>query len=159
MKILDTFTALLDVITVVLIYVENWLFFANNNKSNIQCTILRVGIMICSAIVIIGIIMHYNYKISVIKYRENRVEESVTLYSTGLWKYLLIELAINAMICPPSIDYTFEMKSVGNPLIYSLDGLTSFFSLFRTYTVLRLFEHYSHWTNERSRRVCKINGA
>jgi hypothetical protein len=77
----------------------------------------------------------------------------VTLFSTGLWKYLVLEIIVNSVVCPPNIDNTFTMKSVGNPLVYTLDALASFFSLFRVYTVLRLFEHYSNWTNERSKRV------
>jgi hypothetical protein len=120
--------------------------------------------MLLSALVIICIIIHYNYVLNVIKYWDNWVEESgnyiwiryihiVTLFSTGLWKFLMLEIIINSITCPPSLDTTFEMKSVGNPLVYSLDALCSFCSLFRMYTVLRLFEHYSHWTNERSRRV------
>jgi hypothetical protein len=115
--------------------------------------------MLSSGAVIICVIIHYNYKLNVIKYRDNRVEENVTLMSTGLWKFLLLEILINSLVCPPSVDFTFTMTSVGNSLVYSFDALTSFFSLFRIYSVLRLFEHYSHWTNERSKRVCKINGA
>lgn len=159
MKILDTFTAILDVLIVVVIYIENYLFWENSNVSTNVCSYLRALAMLSSGAVIICIIIHYSYKLNVIKYRDNRVEENVTLVSTGLWKFLLIEILINSLVCPPSVDFTFTMTSVGNSLVYSFDALTSFFALFRIYSVLRLFEHYSHWTNERSKRVCKINGA
>ena len=83
----------------------------------------------------------------------------VTLISTGLWKYLLAEIAINSCVCPPNVDITYSMVQLGQKIIYSFDAMTAVVSLFRLYTVIRLFEHYSHWTNERSKRVCKINGA
>lgn len=159
MKILDTFTAVINILTVVVIFIENSIFLNLSNKSNSTCSILRGLAMISSGVVIVCVVIHYNYILNVIKYRDNRVEENVTLTSTGLWKYLLLEVLINVFVCPPSVDFTFNMTSVGNPLEYSFDALTSFFSLFRIYSVLRLFEHYSHWTNERSKRVCKINGA
>ena len=79
--------------------------------------------------------------------------------STGLWKSLLCEVLIMVCVCPPSIDVTFHMVQLGQKITYSYDTLTAIMSLFRLYTVIRLFEHYSHWTNERSKRVCKMNGA
>lgn len=159
MKILDTFTATINILTVIVIFTENYIFWSLDNVSTHTCSLLRGLAMFSSGAVIICVIIHYSYKLNVIKYRDNRVEENVTLMSTGLWKYLLLEILINSLVCPPSVDFTFTMKSVGNSLVYSLDGMSSFFSLFRIYSVLRLFEHYSHWTNERSKRVCKINGA
>eukprot|EP00347_Sterkiella_histriomuscorum_P018471 403345393 len=103
--------------------------------------------------------MHYSYKLNVIKFRDNQIDENVTLVSTGLWKYLLTEICIHSCVCPPTVDVTYSMVQLGQKIIYSFDAMTAVVSLLRLYTVIRLFEHYSHWTNERSKRVCKINGA
>jgi len=32
------------------------------------------------------------------------VEENVTVFSTGLWKYLLAEIIVNMVVCPPGVD-------------------------------------------------------
>ena len=77
----------------------------------------------------------------------------VSLTSTGLWKSLLIECLIMVCVCPPSVDTKFSMIQLGQEIKYSYDAMTAVISLFRLYTVIRLFEHYSHWTNERSKRV------
>jgi hypothetical protein len=77
----------------------------------------------------------------------------VSLFSSGLYKYLLIELIINGFICPPTIDLTFSMISLNKPIEYSLDSIVAVVCVFRFQNVFRLFEHYSHWTSERSKRV------
>ncbi len=46
----------------------------------------------------------------------------------------------------------------GSEVTYSINDITTFFGLARFYLTLRLFEYYSHWTNDRSKRVCNIIG-
>ena len=70
---------------------------------------LRYITVFLSIVAVICIIIHYNYKLSVIKFRDNRMDENVTLCSTGLWKNLAIEVIINLFVCPPSVDFKFEM--------------------------------------------------
>ena len=159
LKALDTLTAVISVITIVLVFIENEFFWSAGNKSTKLCSGLRALIVVLSAAIIICLIIHYNYKLTVIKYRDNQVDQNVTLTSTGLWKSLLVEILIQACVCPPSVDITFSMVQLGQQIKYSFDTMTAIVSLFRLYTVIRLFEHYSHWTNERSKRVCKMNGA
>jgi hypothetical protein len=133
-----------------------------SNRTN---STLRGFILVLSVVAIICVIIHYNFRIHVIKYRDNRLDEEgnlkigtqlsniVSLYSTGLWVQLLVELFTHAVICPPTVDVTFAMQSLGSEIVYSYDGMVAVYSVFRLYTVIRLFEHYSHWTNERSKRV------
>ena len=124
MKVLDSLTAVINVFTIILIYVENYIFWSNSNELTSICNYLRGIAMLSSGAVVICIVIHYNYKLNVIKYRDNRVEENVTLWSTGLYKYLFIEVAINCFVCPPTIDATYYMKSVGKDLEYSFDCIT-----------------------------------
>ena len=77
----------------------------------------------------------------------------VSLISTGLWWKLIIEIIVNAIVNPPGVDLIFNLTQLGTELTYSFDTFVAVVSLFRLYTVIRLFEHFSHWTNERSRRV------
>ena len=118
---------------------------------------MRALVFLLSAVSVICVIIHYNYRLGVIKFRNNQVDEDISLYSSGLWKWLIAEICIHMFVCPPNVDITYQMVQLGQPIVYSFDAMTAIISLARLYTVLRLFEHYSHWTNERSKRVCNLH--
>jgi hypothetical protein len=111
----------------------------------------------------------YYLKMKIIRLRELRGSDA-TLISTGQYKQLGMEIFLNLILCPPAFDFSFSYRAlsncycycvyvcVGKQLTYSFNDLCTFFGLTRFYLTLRLFEYYSHWTNERSKRVCHIIG-
>lgn len=82
----------------------------------------------------------------------------MTLLTAGLWKWLLLEILVNALVVPPGLDLSFTMRQVGNLVKTPLDTLVCVFSVVRLYSVYpRLLlthygDDYSH-INDRTIRV------
>ena len=72
---------------------------------------MRALVFLLSAVSVICVIIHYNYRLGVIKFRNNQVDEDISLYSSGLWKWLIAEICIHMFVCPPNVDITYQMCS------------------------------------------------
>lgn len=129
------------------------------NEITQLCNNLRITIICLSGVLIVFAVMHYYYKVQILAYRDNRLSEKLNIFNSGLWIYLSMEVIVQAFVCPPDVVYKFTVKQIGNDVTYSWDSLVAVVSILRFYTVFRLIQHYSYWTNERSKRVSKINGA
>lgn len=81
-----------------------------------------------------------------------------TLWTSGLWKTMIIEITIHAIFSPPGIDYFFTVNTLGYEIEYSLDDIFTIFAMFRLYTLLRLFGHHSIYTQKTAETVCERNG-
>jgi hypothetical protein len=77
-----------------------------------------------------------------------------TLFSSGKYKYLTIELLICAIHSPPLINATFSFYQEGAYIEYSLDMFCTFVTLLRFYLIWRLFAKYSTWNNDKAEKVC-----
>lgn len=95
------------------------------------------------------IVVHHMQRLELQKLMKLRYEKD-TLRSTGLYKFMIFEILFNLLICPPKVDTVWKMKQLGGDFEISLDGLLLTLSLFRTYHLLRLYEQYSQWTNEKA---------
>ena len=65
----------------------------------------------------------------------------------------MFEILYNMIICPPWVDYVFEIDLVGDPSELSLDAICFSLALGRVYLILRLYEQYSRWTNEKANKT------
>jgi hypothetical protein len=81
-----------------------------------------------------------------------------TLWTSGLWKTMTIEILIHSFFSPPGIDYRFTVNTLGYEIEYSLDDILTILALFRLYTLLRLFGHHSIYTQKTAETVCERNG-
>ena len=114
--------------------------------------------MALSIVIVVMISIDYWYLLQIKKYEDLRLEERVNICNAGLWKSYFFYILLNLINIPPSMDFSFSMLQVGNEVIYTMDAVFSVVSLFRLVFILRLLEHFTHWTDESSQRVCKLNG-
>jgi hypothetical protein len=115
-------------------------------------TILRIVCIIITAILIFSIIKHYQYEF------EMRKIENYGVYYPSIWKdkttrsMLILELFICSMIMPPFLDSPKKPLMIilnlnGVEVKYSIDMIISTFCMLKSYTILRVYEHVSKWTN------------
>ena len=72
-----------------------------------------------------------------------------TIISSGLYKGLLVELAICVLFDPPHLNSIFAGKMLGGHYTYSLDDMMVVISFAKCYLLIRLYYTYSKWnTNE-----------
>jgi len=76
--------------------------------------------------------------------------EKDTLRTTGVIGWMLLEMAFNLVICPPTLDSTIQTKQLGGDFEISINGIIFSFSLLRSYLMLRVYEQYSQWTNQKA---------
>ncbi len=75
------------------------------------------------------------------------------MWQTGKTKWLVAELLLCAVICPPYCDWTLSGTMLKGHYEYSLDMLVNVLSLARGYLFYRGFAHYSTWTSEAAQRI------
>lgn len=105
----------------------------------------------------LGIFIYFHYKF---KNQEEQLEgvtfKGATIYRSGSLKYMILEIILNLMVCPPSFDLAVHGRSDSLGYFdYSIDSILFGVSLSRTYLIFRLYEHYSNWTNKTAREICK----
>lgn len=96
---------------------------------------------------------HYKLDFNVLKMKEH-IDHYETLFSSGKYKYLIFELLLCSIHSPPKVNYTFNFNQNGNIILYSIDMFLTYCTLFRFYTVWRLFAKYSTWNNDKAEKVC-----
>lgn len=157
LKRIDTINAFFSCFGLLLAWIENDIFFNNNNVSSSSCHVLR-GLVSC--LCVIGhyyIFRHYKLKMELLK-SQRIIYQRTKLQNSGLFKYYLIEILFNYFHCPPFFDFVLPNEQLGIHFDISLDAYISVIMLGRLYIFFRLFDHYSFWTGERANRVCRING-
>lgn len=112
--------------------------------------------------------LHYHFRLKILKLKRLILEED-NLYTAGLIPKLALELLVCAICCPPYFDYSFQGRVLSGqyeyrfPLIFpifaslidSYDALINVITIFKSYLVLRTYQHYSRWNDEKALKVCK----
>ncbi|OMJ65574.1 hypothetical protein SteCoe_37969 [Stentor coeruleus] len=153
----DNILAVLAALSASFALAENEQTFYRIPESQSYTLLLRLGITIFSIASIFLIIRRYQMLLllEVLKYT---VGTKDTLFSTGIYKNMLLEIFINCIISPPGYDYYFEIDTLGYIITYSIDDIITFFILLRLYTILRLFSHHSIYTQSLAERICERYG-
>jgi len=159
LKFVDTIACFIAVVSACINYIENESFrepifdeegnevkraYESSNNEHTQ----RVINIILVAILCGMIFTHYYLLLRKLKY-ELKAKPHDTLYSSGLFKMMLLELLICSTFNPPGLDYNFEGKMLGGKYKYSFDDICVVFSLGKCYLLLRLYYHFSKWTSDR----------
>lgn len=153
----DNIIAVLAALSASFALAENEQTFYRIPENESYTLLLRLGIVIFSIASIFLVVRRYQMLLllEVLKYT---VGTKDTLFSTGIYKYMLLEIFINCIISPPGYDYYFEINTLGYTIIYSIDDIITFFILLRLYTILRLFSHHSIYTQSLAERICDRYG-
>jgi hypothetical protein len=91
------------------------------------------------------ITVHYFLKLKQLKL-EFKAKDYDTLFSSGLYKGLFLELAICSLFDPPYVNSIFAGKMLGGRYTYSLDDMMVVISFAKCYLLIRLYYNYSKWT-------------
>ena len=69
---------------------------------------------------------------------------------------MILEMLVCSAFTPPYIDYHFSGKMLGGVYTYSLNDLIVVWTLMKSYTLIRLYYHYSRWTTTDAEELCKF---
>ena len=153
----DNILAILSSLSCGFAVAGNELTFSRDNTEYSYVLYLRLAFLITSIASLIWVIRRYQMLL-VLKVLTYTVGVNDSLWSSGLYKTMVIELVIHSIFSPPGFDYFFDVNSLGYTITYSLDDIFTFFAFFRLYTLLRLFGHHSIYTQKTAETVCERNG-
>lgn len=117
---------------------ENFLRFIN----------LIVVITICTCIC-----LHYYLKIKLLQ-ADRKLSEYDNIFTSGLFKYLFMELFICAFFYPPYMNYVISGSMLGSEFVYNMNALISFVVSLKSYIILRVYSYFSRWTSDAANSIC-----
>jgi hypothetical protein len=117
---------------------ENFLRFIN----------LIVVITICTCIS-----LHYYLKIKLLQ-ADRKLSEYDNIFTSGLFKYLFMELFICAFFYPPYMNYVISGVMLGSEFVYNMNALISFVVTLKSYIILRVYSYFSRWTSDAANSIC-----
>lgn len=149
----DTIIALINTTVFCLSYIQHNIFFENKYNSTYFTNYLRLLVLILSVSSILWFVRRYQIKL-ILMLTKYRVSAHDTIFSTGLYKPMFFELFLALLILPPYIDWSFTVEMLGFEIKYSLSAVFMFIAMAKLYVILRLFGHYSEYTQEKSEIIC-----
>ena len=154
----DTMNGGLSLILILLYIVEYEMFISDNGKPKYSSTavnhLFRFVMLGLSSCVCVVQYYHYDSLLKIQKILKLK-DQRETLTTSGFLKYLILECCINAIICPPFVDFGFEIDQLKGSVYITIDSTCFMICLFRFYNVLKVPEQYSIWTTEESTKICK----
>ena len=150
----DTVLSLINVIVCGVSIVQHNRYFENGYKFTEFITNLRVIILVLSLSSILWILRRYRV-IMTMRLANYQVSLSDGLASTGLYKPMAVEIFLACIVPYPSSDFTFSVEMLGFTVEYSLSAVLTFISILRLYGILRLFGHYSEYTQLKAATISK----
>jgi hypothetical protein len=81
------------------------------------------------------------------------------IVSSGLWKGLSCEIAVNLLGPWPYMNSTFVVNMLDFEVEVSMESIFTFLSLMRLYMLARLLQHHSHYIQSRAEQILKMHGA
>jgi hypothetical protein len=163
LRFIDTLTALVGMGGTTLAFIENESYYDTStsprNTSTVTGNIIRIVVSFTTLFLIL-LIMHRT-KVSYSLAREKKVGAASVVrpfLETWSFKYMWIEILINAIHWPAYIDVEWEFSQLNGTFVLSGNAIFTTFTLMRFYLVLRLFEHYTKWSTRRAEMICEEFG-
>lgn len=152
----DTILSLFS-LTVLFVYsIEFEIFNSNQRVSSAANHVLRTLMFITNGINCYVLYFHYKYQLEMYKILKLKHPKE-TFKSSGLLQNYIGECCIMMIICPPGLDAWFYLPQMKGNIKVSIEAICYSVCLFKSYSLLRLPEQYSRWTNESSSAICKKN--
>lgn len=149
----DTIISLLNTIICGVSIIQHNILFENNYEQNENILKLRIIIAALAFSSTFWIIRRYKVKL-MIKLITFKVSPRDTIFSTGLYKPMLLEILFALAVTPPYFDLFFSIEMLGYTIKYSFSAILVFFSVLKIYVLFRLFGHYSEYTQSTSHKIC-----
>lgn len=99
------------------------------------------------------IYLHYFFKIKILK-ADHKLSEYDNIFTSGLYKYLAMELFVCAFFYPPFLNQIIYGNMLNSVYVYNVNGLISFVVMLKSYIILRVYSYFSRWTSDTANSVC-----
>ena len=152
----DTISTILTIIVLFVYSIEFEIYNSNQMESSASNHVLRVLMLLSNGANCYVVYFHYKYQLELYKILKLKHPKE-TLKSSGLLKSYIIECCILMIICPPGLDVWFYLPQMKGQIKVSIEAICYSVCLFKSYSLLRLPEQYSRWTNESASAICKKN--
>ena len=143
-------------VSIIIVYYASEWFYKADNESDPQINSMRGINMIMTGCILIMIFIHHRYNLILGKLRR-KYSPKATLYTTGMWRYVAIEMLLLGIFCPPYLDVEFNGEMLDGTYTYSIDGIISVFTILRIFLVFRLYKHVSVWTSPEAVKIAKLH--
>lgn len=153
----DTIIAAINIIVCGLSFLQHNLFFENGYTSTDFISYLRIIILVLSMSSILWIVRRYEIKLIMLLIRY-QVSIYDNIFTIGLYKPMLFEIFLTVLVIPPYIDYAFDISMLGFTMSYSMSAVFTFFSMVKLYVIVRLFGHYTEYTQAKAETICSKHG-
>lgn len=122
------------------------------NQSNRYVTVMRyvnifLTLFICKIYLVALIYRHYRFEVDK-KILRNILPATATVLNSGLKNYILLEMIILGIACPPYLDTEFSGEMLNGTYTYSIDMLAAIITMSRLLLVARLYIHMSVWLTD-----------
>lgn len=152
----DTVSTLLTLVVLFVYSIEFELYNSNGMNSTVGNHVLRVLMFITNAVNCYVLYFHYVHQLELYKILKLKHPKE-TMKSSGLLQSYIFECCILMIICPPGLDAWFYLPQMKGSIKVSIESICYTVCLFKSYSLLRLPEQYSKWTNESASAICKKN--
>ena len=124
----------------------------NAFSSNDLVTSLR---WICVIFIIgIEILLYYKYSLEVdVMKTYNFACEEDSIFTTGLWKYLLLEIILLGIFSPPNYDKIISGKMLNGKFTYSIDSLIMLLYIIKIYYILKVISSFTIWSSDQVYKI------
>lgn len=119
---------------------------------------LRICIMVIVLIIEIMIVIKYQFKLKLMRSTLHASSRD-TIFSTGLYKTMLIEMFVLIVFTPPELNGYFQGNMLFGYYTYSSDSFILLIKIFKLYYLAVIYSHISIWTSERAKEIAKENKA
>ena len=115
-------------------------------------SIRKINVLIVIAILILNF-LHYYFKLLIME-EQGIISNKDTFFSTGLWKYFILESIILGIFDPPTLNYFFTGTMENYIFAFSLGGLICIETLFKSYVILRVYTYFSKYMTNSAKSIC-----
>ena len=184
MKYIDVLIAICVAANIFFSLVENELFYSYTkkylknyfeNKTNKEITrevykkcelrkiskeedsMRKINLLIVCVILILNF-FHY-YLTLYLWEEEGLISEDDGFFSTGLWKFFILESIILGIFDPPGLNYFFTGTTEHNVFAFSLGGLICIETIFKSYVIFRVYSYFSLYMTESANSICNNSDA
>ena len=112
----------------------------------------KINLIIVIFILILNFLRYY--LILLLKETEGLISEKDGFWSTGLWKYLLLETLILGIFDPPNLNFFFTGTMKEYIFAFSLGGLICIETMFKCYVIIRVYSYYSKYLTQSAKSLC-----
>ena len=110
------------------------------------------GVIILISLVLIY--LTYYFKIQIYKL-SGFLSKNDGIFSSGEWKFLLIEFLVCAIYLPPNVNFVLVGKYIGYFWSYHINSMVSLLVIVKLFFVMRIINETSRWTSDTSKLICR----